>query len=284
MEPPPTWTSGAVTKRILAMADLRLALIALIVLGLAPAQSAAHQIEPTRVLLVGDSITRGQVGGDPEFPPYAVVLQELLGEKRFKLLNAGCGGSTVIDWTNPTPAPPAFCAFLGAFESKAVPLLPADIMTVMLGSNDSIGFGEFGCETPGRCPVNVETYHERLLLLMEKAKSHGVRRVILSGPPPWFHIRQDAWLRLEGYRIVTEEVCRADRKVLCTKNLLKLLGPEDFAERFNPHPNVAGHQKIAEAFEPVVRRASRQVLREKSAEIFVRRLIQLLQRLNQRRH
>jgi len=284
MESPSTWTSGTVTKWIPAMADLRLALIALVLFGLAPAQSAAHQVEPTRVLLVGDSITAGRVGGNPDFPPYAVVLQELLGEKRFEVLNAGCDGSTIMDWTNPTPAPPMFCAFQGAFESKAVPLLPADIMTIMLGTNDSNGFFEFGCETPGWCPVNVETYHERLLLLVEKAKSHGVRRVILSGPPPRLNSRQAVWLRLEGYRIVTEKVCMDDRKVLCTESLFKLLGPDDFADRFDPHPNVAGHQKIAEAFEPVVRRASRQVLREKSAEIFVRRLIQLLQRLNQRRH
>lgn len=242
------------------MADLRLALIAFVLFSFVPSQSEAHPVEPTRVLLVGDSITWGDVGGDPDFPPYAVVLQEMLGRKKFEVVNAGCGGSTILDWTDPTPLPAMWCGFAGAFESKAVPLLPADIMTVMLGSNDSTGFFEFGCDTPGSCPVSVEVYYEHLILLVALAKMHGVRRIILSGPPPIVNATQSVWLRLEGYRIVTEQVCLDDQQVLCTDSLLKELDSDDYDYTDDVHPNVDGHRKIAKEFKSIVRRARREVL------------------------
>src|SRR5215475_1611185 len=100
---------------------------------------------PYKVVLLGDSITRG-LTSEPSGPPYATLLADSLGAG-FDVINIGCGGASSRDWS-PT-AGSAVCGGLPdpllsetLYPAMAKPNLPADLVVIMLGTNDAIGFFE----------------------------------------------------------------------------------------------------------------------------------------------
>ncbi|MBW2267093.1 MAG: SGNH/GDSL hydrolase family protein [Deltaproteobacteria bacterium] len=106
-----------------------------------------------QVLFVGDSITAG-TGADPG--QGFVDLMASANPDR-SVHNAGCGGSTTRDWVLPKlPGAPEHCAFGGAFEQLAAPHVDADLVHILLGTNDSTGFFEPGSVGPDEYASNIE--------------------------------------------------------------------------------------------------------------------------------
>jgi len=172
----------------------------------------------------------------------------------------GVGGSTTLDWVGPTvgiPYAELEDALVPLFEGIAVPDLPTEIVIILLGTNDAIGYWEDSPVSPDEFSRNVELLTRRLL-------DRGAGRVVLVPPPPQHHAPREVRLRLFGYRAAIERLCRvmssewsADLPpVLCGPNLLDLLGPEDF-EKDDVHPNEQGHRRIAEAVAETIEGLSR---------------------------
>jgi lysophospholipase L1-like esterase len=138
--------------------------LAILSLGLlAPAAWA----EPTW-LFVGDSITAGS-GATSEERGFVALLGERFPE--VAIVNAGCGASSIRDWTNDDSE--TRCAIANAWSLGAAGV-PAQITHIMLGTNDSRGVFEFFG------PVPAWEYELRLRLLVERAPG----LVLVSAPPP----------------------------------------------------------------------------------------------------
>jgi len=99
-----------------------------------------HQAR-AQVLLIGDSITQGGVSGTPAGPPYADVAATELGAS-FDVHNLGCGGSTSLDWLPYIGVTICPGIFVDLWQQRIAPNTPADIATIMLGTNDATGFFE----------------------------------------------------------------------------------------------------------------------------------------------
>jgi lysophospholipase L1-like esterase len=188
---------------------------------------------PVRVLLVGDSITRGVVAGQGG-PPYAERLAELLGDG-YAIANLGIGGTNTQDWTRP------------AAQARFAREAPADLAVVLLGTNDAMGH-------PRREPLTPESYESALRELIGGLVASGVERVILMTPPPSVNPR--AVRRLPSYRQRILAICDSEPHTSCGPDLLMLL---DTAEDIDPigyvHPTARGHEKIAAALAPAIRAA-----------------------------
>ncbi len=209
-----------------------------LVLALAPAlvfggsEPAAAQ---TRVVLVGDSITAGAVSGGGT--PYADVLATALGAG-WQVINEGCGGSTSNDWDPGTPAFP-FCAALGA---EVLPHLPADYVTIMLGTNDATGFYE---PTPVGTPIPVPTYAAHLQAIVTALQAAGAGKVVLMTPPARCESAPQAVRdRLAGYRAEVLTACLTTPGLICGPDVYDLLDPVADAEGCDVHPNAGGHAKL----------------------------------------
>jgi len=211
-------------------------LLLLLVFLAAPLGGAAAA--PLRLLLVGDSITAGVVAGEGD--PYAVQLAGQLGPA-WDVANAGCGGASSLDWVPDAGA--AFCGSQGIptpnlYTARAAPELPADVATILLGTNDALGFFE-----PE--PVDPADYGDALAELAFGLLADGASHVLLLTPPPQFDPFAD--FRLAGYRDAVLALCGgADPGIVCGPDLFTLLDASDF-DAGNVHPRLSGHTKIADA-------------------------------------
>lgn len=204
---------------------------ALALLVAAPSEASAQ----TRVVLVGDSITFGAVSGGGT--PYADVLSLVLGGG-WTVINEGCGGSTSNDWDPGTPAWP-FCA---AIATEVLPHLPADFVTILLGTNDATGYYE---PEPNGTPVPVPTYAAHLQAIVAELQAHGAGKVVLMTPPPRCATApQDIRDRLAGYRAEVLLACITTPGLVCGPDVHALLDPVADFDACNVHPNATGHAKI----------------------------------------
>jgi lysophospholipase L1-like esterase len=203
---------------------------------------------PTDILLIGDSITEGSVsylnGTDTSCLRglcYAERLSMILGSG-YQITNAGVGGSTTVDWTRSTPAIPHVLvegAPTTLFSGVAVPSLPSEIVLIMLGVNDAIGFFE-------PIPTLPSVYSENLDEMIHRIFDLGANQVILVKPTPLFAFDASVQNRLKDYGSVIDSLCATTADVICGPDLLTLLTRNDF-ERDDLHPNPTGHEKIAMA-------------------------------------
>lgn len=220
---------------------LLLLALALAVLSL-PALAAAA---PISVVLIGDSITAGVVS-EPVGPPYVALLADSLGAG-YAVSSIGCGGSSSIDWT--ISQGDVFCASTefrlpNIYEALAVPLLPADFVAILLGTNDALGYFE-----PE--PVSADAYRAAIEEIAGNLLADGAGQVLLMTPPPNFRNLFTNHL-LGEYRDEILAACDApEDAVLCGPDLYSLLTPSDF-ELDDIHPNGAGHQKIADALRDTI--------------------------------
>lgn len=192
---------------------------------------------PARVLLVGDSITAGNVS-EPKGPPYPELLAASLG-KEIAIEVAACSGSTAWDWR--PSADPMSCAgewtAPNPYVALAIPGLPADAAVVLLGTNDSAG--------AWAAQRTADDYEAALREIVTGLLADGADRVVLMTPPPVYH-RLKRYVRLQDLRLRVQAICDDVSGVICGPDLYRLLVREDF-EPGNVHPNAAGHAKIARA-------------------------------------
>lgn len=212
-------------------------LLPIVLLAALPVAAGAT---PLRLVLIGDSITAGQVTGPGD--PFAVQLADRLGPA-WEVANVACGGASSLDW-----APSASGAFCGSlpdiqvpnlYGARARPALPADVVAILLGTNDALGF--FEAE-----PVDPADYGAALASLASRLRLDGARHVLLLTPPPLFD-DATADLLVQGYRDEVLALCDGpDPGIACGPDVYALLGPADFAVG-NIHPRLSGHTRIADA-------------------------------------
>jgi lysophospholipase L1-like esterase len=204
--------------------------------------SVARADGPIRVTLLGDSITNGVVTGGGT--RWGELLADSLATTHI-VDNVGCGGTTSVDWTLSQGG------FLCGnrlipevvFQHQAVPSLPSDFVTVMLGTNDALGFFE-------PAPVLPLAYLANLEEIVANSLAEGARTIVLMSPPPQCGPSQASFL-LDGYRYHGIDLCTQHPDVLCGVDVYTLLGPGDFVG-CDVHPTQSGHTKIFAALEDVL--------------------------------
>jgi lysophospholipase L1-like esterase len=190
-----------------------------------------------KMLFVGDSITRGTGALDPSQGGFTAQIGQRFPE--VLVANAGCGGSTIRDWT--IERGNGACAIGDAWNLLASPELPAQITHVMLGTNGARGgrFEFFG-------PISPPEYEARLRMLVERAPG----LVLISSAPvsaarPYGAIDD----RLRGYRdaiaLIVSEYEYAEHGV----DAYALLDPRSDFVADGIHPNDQGHTRIADELE-----------------------------------
>lgn len=215
-------------------------LLAALALALPGSAAAA----PITVLLLGDSITEGLIS-DPVGPSYASLLADSLGAG-FEVANLGCGGASSLDWTRSRGGVLCGSSFTvpNLYEALALPALPADLVTILLGTNDAIGFSE-----PER--VEPSVFRAAIEELVGDLLADGARQVLLMTPPPNYRnpVTNE---RVSAYRNEILSLCGAPGDaLLCGPDIFALLVQADFAE-MNVHPNGLGQAKIASALHDAI--------------------------------
>lgn len=188
----------------------------------------------TSILMIGDSITEG-VQSNPSAEPYTTVAAKVLG-KGFTVTQVGCGGATTWDWSSFGGVTLCGGQFwdLNVYEARARPNLPADVVTVMLGTNDATGFFE-------PAPISPNEYRDNLANLVTNLLNDGAGQVMLMTPPPMCEsTNPDVVMRLEAYRTIVEAMCSTRKGVVCGPDVYTLLTEDDF-QGCDPHPNGLGH-------------------------------------------
>jgi len=194
----------------------------------------SEDTRPFRVVLLGDSITEGAARPGAS---YAELLATQLGPS-YEVVNIGMGGTSSLDWTPGSPPlsrDGVVIVLPRPFRKRALPALPADVVTVLLGTNDASGFYE-------PRPVSASEYGAALEEIIESLLERDAKSVMLMTPPP----RCGPLLnqRLSEYRDAVIALCEARAEVACGPDLFELLDGSHFDE-CDPHPNAAGHAVIA---------------------------------------
>jgi len=187
----------------------------------------------SRMLFIGDSITSG-AGLEPgtAYPELvATAFPALEG------VNAGCPGSATADWVRPGPT--VGCGVAGAFDLLAAPNLPAEIATILLGTNDAVGFFEPGPVSPASYRSNLEHVIARL--------EPETQWILLMTPPARGPGNPAADALLSSYRDEVLDLCSAPSdSVVCGPDVQLLLDPAlHFSDGI--HPDAVGHALIADA-------------------------------------
>jgi len=198
---------------------------------------AAASAGPIRTLLLGDSITAGIVSGDGG-PSWAELLAADLAASH-DVVNIAVSGTSSVYWAPSTPCP-GICGDVGTlFEAQAVPELPADVATLLLGTNDATAFF-----LPDRTPL--DDYEDFMREILDGLFGGGVASVVLMTAPA-ANVSEVAVELLAGYRERVGQICQDTAFVVCGPDLYALLDPAtDFAPG-DVHPNAVGHAKIAGA-------------------------------------
>lgn len=200
---------------------------------------------PTRVLLIGDSITAG-VGSGPgylsEQDSFAAIVSAAEPE-RFEFVNLGCSGAETTDWVVESEQNLCWPFATGAdlWDVMLAPILPyAPRAFVMLGTNDA-------SDADGT-PSSPASYRENLVELLRRLDGNVASATLLP-PPPWLSAPAAVQERLAAYRSELAALC-ADPPELPRHLEIRCadpeLGPND-AYLGNAHPNASGHDKIAGA-------------------------------------
>ncbi len=224
----------------------------------------AAQGEPTRVLVIGDSLsTTGDryISGDRKGKSFAEQLEIDLGDS-YEFINVACPGTTAIAWSLSNPS--GFCvphpwdAFSnGILRDRALSQLPVDIATVLLGTNDAVRRQASGYASP---EVFGETLDEIVGALLEG----GAGKVVLMTPPDID--APEAHLRMLAYRDQVLSRCGSSDRLICGPDFFTLLDLDtDFATGDDPlrpgqdpsqrniHPNARGHSRMAKALGETLR-------------------------------
>ncbi len=204
---------------------------------------------PHTVIMIGDSHTVGTVSGPPGLS-FVELTTSMLGLE-YEVIGAGAGGSSSLTWNPMTPCADTFfagaCMGSGSWYDEQVKLIVGTertnplLATVMLGTNDAIGF-----LVPVTPPAD---YMLNIVSLTETLIADGASLVmLLSAPPmPALGVEFDvAHARLLSYRDLLFDYCGSTSGVSCGPDAFTLLDREsDFSGEI--HLNASGHAKLAGA-------------------------------------
>jgi lysophospholipase L1-like esterase len=196
--------------------------------------------------MLGDSITNSD--RETSFDYYPRIIEEWLGDD-YLVIERGCGGTTSLQWI-PTASEEGIVGTCNGYlwflyDTFAYPNTPAEIATVLLGTNDAIQ-GDYPTLTPAEYRANIEDITLQLL-------EDDVDTVILMTPP----MLPDAIplagrIAVSNYRNQVLDLCSSIENVVCGPDLFALLNKtthfpllEGSEDERDLHPNAAGHLVIA---------------------------------------
>jgi lysophospholipase L1-like esterase len=227
----PAWS-----KRSLRWAGLAAAV--LLLLGAATALWATR----TKLVVLGDShITGAQ--SEPRGPTFVEVLREELGPS-YEVVAAGCPGSSANDWTHDGPS--LACSLRNAYLELGRPHLPAEIVVILLGSNDAVGFAE-------ERPLTPQVYAQAIQELVRRVQRDGGQRILLLGPPPNPLARRRSAQRLRDYSKSLAALAEQEPDVYMGPNLQEFIDLKEHFGGRKVHMNAVGHRLIGERLALAVR-------------------------------
>jgi lysophospholipase L1-like esterase len=204
----------------------------------------------TRVVVLGDSHVTGHQS-KPRGQSFVEILRQRLGW-RYQVVAAGCPGSTSHDWTR--DGAEIGCSMSNAYPELGRPCLPAEIVVILLGSNDAVGFLE-------ERPLSPEVYAQAMHRLVRRVHRDGGARVLLLGPPPSPLAWPPAARRLQHYSEALAALAEREPDVSMGPDLQQFIDLDrHFGER-TAHMNAEGHRLVGERLAPAVR-----ALHESAAE------------------
>jgi lysophospholipase L1-like esterase len=195
-----------------------------------------------RVVVVGDSHVKGRQS-KPRGASFVEVLREELGW-RYEVVGAGCPGSTVHDWTHDGPT--LGCSMRNAYPIRGQPHLPAEIVVIMLGTNDAVGFGE-------PRPLDPQVYAQEMQELVRRVRHDGGQHILLIGPPPNPLARRLAPRRLRGYSEALAALAEQEPNVHMGPDLQQFVDLKEHFGGRTAHMNAAGHRLVGERLALAVR-------------------------------
>lgn len=227
--------------------DLAAGAILFACLAVCPFAQASEAV--ARVVLVGDSITVGPRDGAIS---YSDLLSLALADTH-EVVNLAVSGTATHDWL-PDQECTSFCEGAdGLFGQKVKPALPADIVVVLLGTNDAMGPQLRGPPSPDAYTANVRKLSRALL-------DGGAAQIVLMTPPPIGgrdEVANPIQARVASYAAQVRKLCKELDRIVCGPDLFRLIDREkDFIEGDVLHPNQAAHTRIGAALADVVRELS----------------------------
>ena len=221
--------------------------------------------------MIGDSLsTKGDrhISGETKGLSFAERLERDLGDD-FEFINVACPGTTALNWSLSQPG--ALCPFHpwdafpnGILRDRALPQLPVDVATVLLGTNDAVRRSDSGYVSP-------EDFGRVIDEIVDALLEGGAKTVVLIAPPDID--TPEAHGRIRAYRDQVIARCGTSEQRVCGPDLFALLdlnthfaaGDDPLRPGYDPtqadiHPNAQGHARMAEAVGETLRqvRASQQ--------------------------
>jgi lysophospholipase L1-like esterase len=196
----------------------------------------------TKVAVFGDSHVKG-VQSKPHGPSFVEVLRKELGP-RYEVVAAGCPGSSAHDWTRDGPG--FHCAILNAYPDVGQPHLPAEIVVILLGTNDASGFNE-------ERPLTPQVYAQAMQKLVRRLQRDGGQRILLLGPPPNPVANKLSAQRRLHYSEALTELAEQEPHGDMGPNLQEFIDLKEHFGGRKVHMNAVGHRLIGERLAPAVR-------------------------------
>ncbi len=216
-------------------------LLLLLALLVAPAALA----EPIRIACVGDSITYGFKIEGRETNSYPAQLQQLLDKKqpgKWQVRNFGVSSMTLMQGTSKP--------YAGRAEYRASVDYAADIVIIMLGTNDSNGMHRHLI-----AENFVQDYH-KLIDSYREGREAGKPRIILMLPPKCYLAGKgtDETIIHDTIAPMIRKVAREEKLELI--NLYSALGAKWDAELMPDklHPSAKGASLMVKKIAPVILR------------------------------
>jgi lysophospholipase L1-like esterase len=197
---------------------------------------------PTRLVVLGDSHVQGP-RSKPRGSSFVEVLREELGWS-YEVVAAGCPGSTTHDWTKDGPS--LGCSVRNAYPELGRPHLPAEIVVILLGTNDAVGYLE-------EQPFTPEVYAQTMQELVRRVQRDGGQRVLLLGPPPNPRAWKRAARRLQEYPKALAALAEQEPNVYMGPDLQEFINFEEHFGGRKVHMNGVGHRLVGERLALAVR-------------------------------
>ncbi len=226
-----------------------LPLLVLLLSFLLPATMA----EPLKVACVGDSITFGYKIPQRETKSYPAQLQQRLDKKgkgKWEVRNFGVSSMTLMKNTSKS--------YWGRKEYQASKDYAADIVIIMLGTNDSNGMHRAGIE------ANFKNDYHALIASYREGREEGQPRIILMLPPKCYLSGKgtDEDIIHDTIAPIIREVAKEEGLELI--DLYDTLGTR-WDEKLMPdklHPNAEGATLMVKKIAPVVLKKQKKAARK----------------------